>query len=1159
MKFGENDNTMTMNDYFTKKQMPNSFMKQKFLLIGVFLILVGNIVKLEAQPQCDGVSTLTFDSLELVNLYNDLDGGNWTNNTGWLVAPVNEWYGVHLFYQGPTGSCGVQKVELPNNNLSGELLNYDFSYLFKLDLSQNNITGTIPNFNDLPNLYSLNLSDNQLSGTIPNFQTIPLLNNLDLSANQLTGQIPNFTKLPKLNSLNLNSNNLSGNIPNFSSLEWLQWLYLQDNELSGSIPNFDKLTAVEEIDFSGNELSGSIPNFDFLTSLGSLKLNNNLLSGNVPLFDKIGVWDLEAKNNLLSGNLPSFSYFRRLKLDSNNLTGVIPDFQDMPNLIHLSLSHNSLSGSIPDFFNTPKLKYLYLTNNELSGNIPDFSNLFQLEKLDFSFNQLSGNIPNFSQLGRIEELCLANNQLSGIIPDFSIYWLKTLDLRDNQLTGSIPEFSQSWNIVSIYLGGNQLSGYLPTFSKLYDLAVIWACPNNLIGTIPEFNFSFDYEASHLDCIQSATITGTVFHDQNNNCLQDEGELIMPNTKITVNDSIFHTFSDENGFYSLDIDTGTYTIKATPSNLLWGINCPENAEPYTISLQNYDEIISNKDFGLEVEDECTLLSIDVATPRLRRCFTNIYSIFYCNEGTKSADSAYVELTFPPEIIPLSASIPFTQDGNVLSFDLDTLAIGECGYFTVTDSIGCESILGSTACVEGRIYPAFLCREVSEQWDGSEIVVEGECIDNAYIEFTITNIGEDMQDSLEYRIYEDDILSSLDKLKLIGGESEELEVTATGGTYRLKVNQADFYPWESIPQAVVELCGEEPFSLGFVTSQPNSDLEHFIDIDCQTIVGSYDPNDKAVHPQGIANQHYIEEGTELTYKIRFQNTGNDVAFRVTIVDTIQSDFLDLQSFKILSTSHSYDARIEDKNVLIVEFNDIMLPDSTSNEPESHGFVQYRINSFADAPKRSVITNTGDIYFDYNQPITTNTVFNTVGIPQLDVTLPIQLLQFDAYLDENQHTQLTWITASEINNSHFDLQRSSNNGKYFEAIGRIGGKGNSQVLNRYQFEDIDLPANTSIVYYRLKQTDFNGKFTYSNVLSLQLSQNPTTQIWYNSLQNNLEVTTQEPQKLQLYDVLGCLVKSVNLLGGRQTIHIGDLVNGTYMYQLEEGYNGKLMVVRK
>ena len=69
------------------------------------------------------------------------------------------------------------------------------------------------------------------------------------------------------------------------------------------------------------------------------------------------------------------------------------------------------------------------------------------------------------------------------------------------------------------------------------------------------------------------------------------------------------------------------------------------------------------------------------------------------------------------------------------------------------------------------------------------------------------------------------------------------------------------------------------------------------------------------------------------------------------------------------------------------------------------------------------------------------------------------------------LSWKTASEINNSHFEIERS-NNGKDFIKIGEIAGQGTSNSTKRYQFTDKN--PGSAQQYYRLKQVDFDGKFT-------------------------------------------------------------------------------------
>jgi uncharacterized repeat protein (TIGR01451 family) len=141
--------------------------------------------------------------------------------------------------------------------------------------------------------------------------------------------------------------------------------------------------------------------------------------------------------------------------------------------------------------------------------------------------------------------------------------------------------------------------------------------------------------------------------------------------------------------------------------------------------------------------------------------------------------------------------------------------------------------------------------------------------------------------------------------------------------------------------------------------------------QIVVGSYDPNDKQVSFLNTRQApSVIDPNTEMTYTIRFQNTGNYQADFVRVTDTL-SDKLDLTSLRVLATSHNYTLSVKNKNVLQFEFNPIYLPDSTTSEANSHGFIKFAIKPKKTLTKDEVIKNTAYIFFDYNPAIITNTV--------------------------------------------------------------------------------------------------------------------------------------------------------------------------------------------
>jgi uncharacterized repeat protein (TIGR01451 family) len=139
----------------------------------------------------------------------------------------------------------------------------------------------------------------------------------------------------------------------------------------------------------------------------------------------------------------------------------------------------------------------------------------------------------------------------------------------------------------------------------------------------------------------------------------------------------------------------------------------------------------------------------------------------------------------------------------------------------------------------------------------------------------------------------------------------------------------------------------------------------------VVGSYDPNDKRMAP-GVE----IEPGVfitdtsahELTYTIRFQNTGTAPAQFVVIRDTLNATVLDPGSFRMVSASHPYTWEISGPGIVKWTFNPINLPDSNSNEPASHGFVKFTIDRRPNLMIGDSITNRAAIYFDFNAPVIT-----------------------------------------------------------------------------------------------------------------------------------------------------------------------------------------------
>ncbi|MBL4703721.1 MAG: hypothetical protein JKY54_04320 [Flavobacteriales bacterium] len=125
-------------------------------------------------------------------------------------------------------------------------------------------------------------------------------------------------------------------------------------------------------------------------------------------------------------------------------------------------------------------------------------------------------------------------------------------------------------------------------------------------------------------------------------------------------------------------------------------------------------------------------------------------------------------------------------------------------------------------------------------------------------------------------------------------------------------------------------------------------------CRPIINSYDPNDKSVYPKGICTANYIESDQLLTYTIRFQNTGTADAININIIDSL-NPYLDINTLKVVTQSHSgLITEVYGDSVLNFVFNNINLPDSATNEPQSHGYVIYEIMPLAGLPNGTVIEN-------------------------------------------------------------------------------------------------------------------------------------------------------------------------------------------------------------
>ena len=481
-----------------------------------------------------------------------------------------------------------------------------------------------------------------------------------------------------------------------------------------------------------------------------------------------------------------------------------------------------------------------------------------------------------------------------------------------------------------------------------------------------------------------TIFGQVFNDQNSNCTIDSLENGLEGWIIQIADfENYFARTNENGQYWLPAGLGTYEVTISPPNDYWGI-CTGS---YQVTVDDLTDTVF-LDIPAQPLTQCPLLEVDVATTLLRRCFDNTYVINYRNKGAEKAEDAFVEVTFDPFLEVLGSDLPWTdQNGQTYTFQLGDIEVGEFGTFRVDVHLPCEGVvLGQTHCVTAHIFPDSICKPENPDWSGANIVVNGFCdADADSVRFFIENIGDgDMPEPAHYIVVEDAVMFSPQPYSLNSGESREITMKANGSTFRIEADQVFGHPVGDMPSLSIEGCGAESdseFVTGFVNQFAQNDESPFISIDCRENIGSYDPNDKLAFPKGALEPRYIEPNTELEYIIRFQNTGTDTAFNVLIRDTLSS-YLDITQIRPGSSSHPYRLELLNDRELLVFFDQIMLPDSIVNEPASHGFVKFRIPQQDNNPLGSLIENRAAIYFDFNDPVITNTSFHTIGESFLEI---------------------------------------------------------------------------------------------------------------------------------------------------------------------------------
>ncbi len=156
-------------------------------------------------------------------------------------------------------------------------------------------------------------------------------------------------------------------------------------------------------------------------------------------------------------------------------------------------------------------------------------------------------------------------------------------------------------------------------------------------------------------------------------------------------------------------------------------------------------------------------------------------------------------------------------------------------------------------------------------------------------------------------------------------------------------------------------------------PWNNVNHFK----TNVIGSYDPNYKEVYPKGNQSQGYISSLVkEFDYTIHFQNEGTYFAANIVVTDQLDED-LDWKTLSPGYSDYSYTTSVSETGLVTFTFANINLPwKSSYGDALSSGLINYSIKRKTTNPQGTEFTNTANIFFDYNAPITTNTTVNTLN---------------------------------------------------------------------------------------------------------------------------------------------------------------------------------------
>ncbi|NHN24472.1 T9SS type A sorting domain-containing protein [Flavobacterium jejuense] len=757
------------------------------------------------------------------------------------------------------------------------------------------------------------------------------------------------------------------------------------NTFNGSVSMYHKIDTNED---------GEIQVSEALT-IKYLNVSSSNISSITGLEAFTNILYLNATNNQLSNvNFSSNLNLKFIQLSNNIITNI--DCSQNLNLNTINLFSNQLLTI--DVSNLSSLKTLDLSFNQLTTI--DISSNQNLESFSVGNNNLTS--INLSNNSNLTLLRIYSNQISTI--DLSILTnLNWLELDSNQLTSI--DLSNNTNLTYIQLGGNQLSTIDVSMLSNLDFLNI---PQNFLTSI---NLTNNINLSQLSIAKNQLTELDVSNNTNLFILNCYDNLIS-SLDISSLTGLKFLYFEKNQITNIDVSNNSLLetlacnnnqltiIDITNNPFLRSLKCKDNPLLESLFIKNGNlNTWSNLDFSnnsnLEYicadEGDLALVQQKITDYNYSNCHVNSYCSFTPN-GTSFSISGKIKYDFNSNGCDLAdlnyTNLKFsivngTNSGSLISNQTGNYNIPvQAGSHTITPNLENPTYFNISPTsftvnfpTQASPFTQDFCVTANGVHSDVEVVVlptvSARPGFDAKYKISYRNKGNQVENGSVSLTFEDTVLDYLSSNPVFNSQA----------TNSYTWNYTNLQPFETREIEIV-------FNVNSPTETPTVNIDDVLNYTAtistsntdetpndntftlnQTVVGSYDPNDKTCLEGEIVSPDMI--GEYVHYLIRFENTGTYPAENVVVKDMIDLTKFDIATLIPLKGSHDFYTRIKDNKVEFI-FENINLD---FNDATNDGYVAFKIKTKPTLVVGDTFSNDANIYFDYNFPITTNTYTTTI----------------------------------------------------------------------------------------------------------------------------------------------------------------------------------------